>query len=213
MENKSRRVPIILRVTTTFYIGQRGLPATSLESAEEKPSRLSVLKEIKTKINGWFKQTQYMANAYGKAFKISPITASRIVACISPEACSRVWWTSACRSVSVFWKRFSILVRRFSQDSYSFGNRVPRFMVRISVFRDTSSRFSERHNTTSSSLQYNTLNAELTRRMITIRDAQKETNLGSGLMVVRKPFYRRPRRSEMSSHEPLHRFSVKQFRR
>ena len=150
-----------------------------------------------------------MANAYGKAFKISPITASRIVACMPPDTCSRVWWTSACRSVSILWKRFSISVRRFSQDSYSFGNRAPRFIVRINVFRDTSSRFSERHNTTSSSLQYNSLNAELTQRMTTIRHAQKETNLGSGLMVVRKPIYRRPRRSEMSSHEPLHCFTVK----
>ena len=150
-----------------------------------------------------------MADAYGKAFRISPITASRIVACISPEACSRVWWMSACRSVSIFWKCFSISVRRFSQDSYSFGNRVPRFIVRINVFRAVSSRFEERHNTTSSSLIYDSLNAKLTQRMTARRHAQKKTNLGSGLMVVRKPFYRRPRRSEMSSHEPLHCFSVK----
>ena len=39
---------------------------------------------------------------------------------------------------------------------------------------------------------------------------QKETNLGSALMVARKRLYRRPRRPEVGSHETLHCFPVKQ---
>ena len=165
----------MLRVRIVLDLGQSGLPAASPESInsestdgaeldwEEKPSRRSVLRDIGTKMNVSSLDDGYKwrIRAHGKAFKISPITASLTFACMSSEFCSRVTLISACRWARVFWNRFAISVLRSSQASYSFGNRVLRPIVRIKVFKALSSRVSERHNTTSSSLEYNSLNAKL----------------------------------------------------
>ena len=165
----------MLRMRIALHAGQSDLPAPLPESTgesirlagaaepdwEEKPSRRSILKiSGRKRMLVQLRRIQVVVNAHGKAFKISPITASRTFACTSPEFCSRVTRISACRWVSVFWNRFAISVLCSSQVSYSLGNRVLR-PIRIKVFRALSSRASERHNTTSSSLEYRSLKAKL----------------------------------------------------
>ena len=113
-----------------------------------------------------------VVHTHGKAFRISSITASLTAPCMSSEFRSRVAWTSACRSARVFWKCFSDSIPRFSQASYASGNRVLRPKP-IKVFKALSSRVSERHNTTSSSLECNSFKESLennNRKTLTIGD-------------------------------------------
>ena len=127
---------------------------------------------------------KYMAIAHGKAFKISPITASRTVRLYVSRSFAQELRGSLLAARRGFSGSVSLIsILRFSQASSSFGNRVPR-PKRINVFKALSSRVSERHNTTSSSL--NIIPFRMKLRITTGRHLQEETNLGSALMVAKK---------------------------
>ena len=107
--------------------------------------------EAKTNVSALNNRHEWTVDADGKAFKISVITASRTVDSKAPDSFST--WVCACRCVMIVLKRFSISVRRFPQAVHSFGNQVPSPIVVIKVLKAFSSSASERHNTTSRSLE------------------------------------------------------------
>lgn len=142
-----------------------------------------------------------MVHTHGKALNIWPITPSRTHACISPEFFSRFTRISACCWVKILWKSISIL--RFSQALYSFVNRVPR-PIPINVLKASSSSAFERHNTASSSLEYNSL--KVSQRMATGKHLQQVSDLGSTLTIVEEMFDRYLHRHGSRRHKSL-RFS------
>ena len=151
----------VLRVRIVHEVRLSDLPAASPESADRggKPLRLSKLADIQN-VSTLSDRSKWNVNAHGKAFKISSITASRTFDCKSPNSFLRISWISAWRCLMVFWKRLLISILRVSQARYSCGNRVPRPIVPIKMFKALSSRSSERHNTMSSLLEHNFLKME-----------------------------------------------------
>ena len=112
----------------------------------EKPLWCSILKDIYN-VSRLNDRLKWSINPDGKAFRISPITASRTFDCISRDSFLRVPWIFSRRWVIDFWKRFSIPALRFSQASNSSGNRVLSPIVCANDFKVFSSRVSERHST------------------------------------------------------------------
>jgi hypothetical protein len=149
----------LLRMRMTLHVGQSGLPAASPESiesveldSEEKPSRCSILKDknecivIYADANIWSYSRESFQNFADHSF-------SYFCLHVSGSLAQDFDMGLFLRSAMAFWKRFSISVLRFPKLHTLSGTEYQGSIVRINVFTALSSRFSERHNTTSSSLQ------------------------------------------------------------